>query len=81
MPLYVSDIDALKSSMHEVTGYDEQGDGKTTFFDLIYGEHGKIPYETFIEKVSREAAWIFKPVLLRQRLWEKAGVSCKHIIK
>lgn len=79
MPLYVDDIKDIEEKFDEVSGYDEAGDGTTTFFDLVYGENGKITYEKFIEKVSQKASWIFKPVLLRKKVWNLAQVKLKHI--
>ena len=79
MPLYVDDIRDIQGKFDQVSGYDEEGDGATTFFDLVYGENGKITYEKFVEKVSQKAAWIFKPALIRKKVWNLAQVELKHI--
>ena len=50
------------------------------WIEALYGHHATLQNETWLEKVSqtKECKFVFNATLLREKLFEKAGVQVKH---
>ena len=44
----------------------------------IFGTKSTISYNEFVERVSKEASWIFNAPEIRKRIFEAAEVEMKH---
>jgi len=59
-------------------------DEEESLLEDIFGPNGKLPYEAFIEVVSRSkkgANWVFSAPELRRKIFREAQIPMRHISK
>ena len=50
-----------------------------SFIELVFGTHGRLRYEEFIEIVADKASFFFSAPKIREALFEQADLPIKHI--